>query len=304
MFSLLPPSGARGQGMGVMVSCYCRCSERGVLPLLPWGPSPGRQSLMDLSVVSPSLGQQFFPNCCPVGHSSMECSPSPMSCTNVGPPQGPQVLPRKTLLHRCLPPPRAAVPQQDPAPSWASHRVTASFMHPPAPAWAPPWAAGAPLLHHGLHHGLQGLSSGAWSTSCPSFCTDLGVCLVPMFSLCSSLAGIFSVQQPSVLKHIITEAILLLLIGLALVSGRKSILEPTGIGSTGQGKLLAASNRSHPCSPSLLPKPNPLHMGAKSFLILILQYTKFFKSLHNSIHEKNYLSPFPHNLGTTDEPKH
>ncbi|KAJ7424339.1 nipped-B-like protein [Pitangus sulphuratus] len=45
------------------------------------------------------------------------------------------------------------------------------------------------------------------------------------------------------------EMLLLLLIGLALASGRKSILEPAGIGSTGQGKLLAASNRSHPCSP-------------------------------------------------------
>jgi len=36
---------------------------------------------------------------------------------------------------------------------------------------------GHSLPHHGLLQGLQGnLCSGAWSTSCPSFCTDRGVC--------------------------------------------------------------------------------------------------------------------------------
>ncbi|KAK4823599.1 hypothetical protein QYF61_003799 [Mycteria americana] len=36
---------------------------------------------------------------------------------------------------------------------------------------------GDSLPHHGLYHGLQGnLCSSAWSTSCPSFFTDLGVC--------------------------------------------------------------------------------------------------------------------------------
>ncbi|KAK4811166.1 hypothetical protein QYF61_019797 [Mycteria americana] len=38
---------------------------------------------------------------------------------------------------------------------------------------------GDSLPHHGLHHGLQGnLCSGTWSTSFPSFFTDLGVCRV------------------------------------------------------------------------------------------------------------------------------
>ena len=38
----------------------------------------------------------------------------------------------------------------------------------------PPWAAGAQLPPHGLLQGLQGnLSSRAWSSSCPSFCTAL-----------------------------------------------------------------------------------------------------------------------------------
>ncbi|KAJ7400664.1 hypothetical protein BTVI_103348 [Pitangus sulphuratus] len=44
------------------------------------------------------------------------------------------------------------------------------------------------------------------------------------------------------------EVLLSSLIGSALASGKKSILEPSGIGSTRQGKLLEASNRSHPCS--------------------------------------------------------
>lgn len=40
----------------------------------------------------------------------------------------------------------------------------------------PPWAAGARLPHHGLYCELHvNLSSGAWSTFCPSFSTDLGV---------------------------------------------------------------------------------------------------------------------------------
>ena len=50
---------------------------------------------------------------------------------------------------------------------------------------------GDSLPHHGLPHGLQGnLCSGAWSTSSPSFFTDLGVCRV--VSLTYSLSHILS----------------------------------------------------------------------------------------------------------------
>ncbi|KAJ7408733.1 hypothetical protein BTVI_58639 [Pitangus sulphuratus] len=104
--------------------------------------------------------------------------------------------------------------------------------------------------------GYRGLNFGIWSISCPSFCTDLGVYLVvPMFSLCSSLAGILSARYLSVLKYVFTEALPLFLIGLALASGRKPVLEPAGIGSSKQGKLLAASNRSHPCRPPRCQNP-------------------------------------------------
>ena len=45
------------------------------------------------------------------------------------------------------------------------------------------------VQHHGLHHRLQGiLRSGTWSTSSPSFFTDLGVCrVVPLTSYHSAL---------------------------------------------------------------------------------------------------------------------
>ena len=48
---------------------------------------------------------------------------------------------------------------------------------------------GDSLPHHSLHHMLQGnLCSGAWSTSSPSFFTDLGVCgVVPLTSSHSTL---------------------------------------------------------------------------------------------------------------------
>ena len=74
---------------------------------------------------------------------------------------------------------------QDPAPAWASHRITAPFrlcgvLHRLQLDLCSPMdlhrLEGHILPHHGLHHRLQGnLCSGAWSVSCPSFCTDLSV---------------------------------------------------------------------------------------------------------------------------------
>lgn len=51
---------------------------------------------------------------------------------------------------------------QDTASPWASHRLSISSRHSPAPLWAPPWAAGGFL--------------SPCSSSCPSFSTYLGVC--------------------------------------------------------------------------------------------------------------------------------
>jgi len=83
-------------------------------------------------------------------------------------PTGSQALPANLLLspwgHRSW---------QEPAPAQAPRRVTASFRHPPAPAWGPfhglqveicstmdlHGLQGDSLPHHGLLHGLQGQTS-------------------------------------------------------------------------------------------------------------------------------------------------
>jgi len=56
-----------------------------------------------------------------------------------------QALPAN-LLQRGLLSPWVHRSWQEPAPAWAPHRVTASFGHPAAPAWGPPWGAGESLL--------------------------------------------------------------------------------------------------------------------------------------------------------------
>jgi len=104
-------------------------------------------------------------------------------------PTGSQALPAN-LLQRGLLSPRVRRSWQEPAPVQAPRRVTASFRHPPAPAWGPFHGVqvdicstmdlhglqGNNLPHHGLHYVLPGknLCSGAWRTSSPSFFTVLG----------------------------------------------------------------------------------------------------------------------------------
>jgi len=137
---------------------------------------------------------------------------------------------------------------QEPAPEWASHGVTASFRHSPAPVWGPfhglqvnicctvdlHGLQGHSLPHHGVLHGLLGNPCyGAWSTSSPSFVPDLGVCRVVFLTLSqSSLLFASSPQVFPLLKYVITEGLPPLLIGFALASSG-SILELTGIGPQG-----------------------------------------------------------------------
>jgi len=103
-----------------------------------------------------------------------------------GCPTGSQALPANLLQCELLSP-QVHRSCQEPAPARAPHRVTASFRHPPAPAWGPfhglqveicstmdlHGLQGSNLPHHGLRHGLQGnLCSSAWSTgSSPSSLT-------------------------------------------------------------------------------------------------------------------------------------
>ena len=98
------------------------------------------------------------------------------------------------------------------------------------------------------HHGLQGnLCSGAPPPS-PSSLTSVSAWLFLSHPTPLSTVGLFSVVLFPLLKYAITEALPLLLMGSALARGR-SDLEV--------GKLLAASHRSHPCSPSPAAKPLP-----------------------------------------------
>ena len=121
--------------------------------------------------------------------------------------------------------------------------------HLPAPVWTGlqvgicstmdlPGLQGHSLPHHGLLHRLQGnLCSGAWSTSSPSFCADLGVCrAVPRVHSDSSLLLLYFYCRffPPLLKCVIPEVLPPLLMGSALARGG-SILGPTGIGSIGHG---------------------------------------------------------------------
>ena len=115
------------------------------------------------------------------------------------------------------------------------------------PTVKPPWAAGA---QPALSPRAAGESLLPRSSSL-SFCTDLGVCmavsLTSHYSLCCSSSSSRSAVLP-VLKYAVTEALPPSPMGSALTRGG-SDLEP--------GKLRAASQRSHPCSPSPATKPQP-----------------------------------------------
>jgi len=174
------------------------------------------------------------------------CSPSGTGCSSVGP-HG-ITSPASKLLWRGLLPPRVRRSWQDPAPVWAPHRVTASFKHPPAPAWGPfhglqveicstvdlHGLQGDSLPHCGLHHELQekAFCSNVSSTSSPSFFTDLGVCkVVSLTSSHSSLLTAVSLSFFLLLNYVITAALPQLLIGLALASSgsvfvRQSSVKP------------------------------------------------------------------------------
>ena len=119
-------------------------------PAPAWGPSHGRQSSMNFSSVSPSHRLQFFTNCTSVGPFH-EVQSFRNRLLQHGSPAGSQVLPANLLQHGLLYPwgHRSC---QEPAPAWASHRVTASFGHPPALAWGP------------LSRGCRWISAPLWTS--------------------------------------------------------------------------------------------------------------------------------------------
>ena len=192
---------------------------------------------MNFSNMSSSHGLQVFTNCPSVspfhGVQSMRSrllqrellSPQvlPGACSIVGSPRchsllwtstcsgvGSSITAGGSLLH-CGPP-------------WAAGGQ-------PASPWSSPQASGESLLWRVEHllpfllHCLQSSHSSLLLEKCPY------------------TGFVF------LLKYVIQEALLLLLIGLALASSR-AVLEPASNGCRTWGKLLAASHRSHPCSPS------------------------------------------------------
>lgn len=86
------------------------------------------------------------------------------------------------------------------------------------------------LHHYGLHHGLQGnLCSRAWTTSSPSFFTDLGVCKV--VCLTCILTSLSQLLLGSIFFLFLNMSSHMSLISSALASDR-FVLELAGTGST------------------------------------------------------------------------
>jgi len=234
------------------------------------GPSHGRQFSTNFSNASPSHRLQLFTNCPSVG-------PFPQGAVlqeQAAPAwvhTGSQALPAN-LLRRGLLSPQVRRSWQEPAPAQAPYGVTASFRHPPAPAWGPfhrlqvdicstvdlHGLKGNNLPHRGLQHKLQGktLCSGIWTTSSPSFFTELGVCRVVSFTSSHSSLPLSSPHRffLPLLKDVITESLPPSLID--LTSGG-SVLEPAGIGSVRHGGSFSQLlTEATPISP---PLPKPCH---------------------------------------------
>ena len=139
----------------------------------------------------------------------------------------------------------------------APHRVTTFFRYPPALAWGPfhglqvdicstvdlHGLQGDSLPHQGLYHKLKGktLCSGIPPSSLTLVSAEL--------FLSHRLAPLSQLPFLPLLKSVIPEELPPSLMGLALGSGR-AVLELAGTGLYQTwGKLLAASDRSHPYSP-------------------------------------------------------
>lgn len=111
------------------------------------GPSHSRQPSTNLYNLGLSHGLQFFRKRSSRGHKSClqtpEWTPLSRSC------QGP--------------------------PAWASHRLTVSSRHPPAPGWGSPWAAEELPDTSSMTGAEVKLFSNTWGMSV-SFFTNLGAC--------------------------------------------------------------------------------------------------------------------------------
>jgi len=148
-----------------------------------------RQSSMNFSNMGPSHELQFFMKCSSISHFHEVQSFRNRQC---GSPVGSQVLPEELFQRGLL----SMGPQVLPGTCsgvwspWGHSLLEGTTtcsgivsstgcrvdICPTVDLYGLP---GDNLFHHGLHHRLQwNLCSGAWSTSSPSFFTDLCVCRV------------------------------------------------------------------------------------------------------------------------------
>jgi len=119
-------------------------------------------------------------------HELLQCESFPWAAALHDLPQRGSLPWGAVLQEQAVPawvPPGVISPASKPAPARAPHGVTASFRHPPTPAWGPFHGLQVEICstmdlhglqadnlpHHGLHHKLQGktLCSSISSTSSP-----------------------------------------------------------------------------------------------------------------------------------------
>ena len=133
-------------------------------PCPAWGPSHGRQSFTNFS-------NESFP-WATVLHELLQHGSHPWGAV-LQEQTAPAWVPRGVTSPASKPAsawaplstgPRVRRFCQEPAPARASHGVTASFGHPPAPAWGPPRAAGGYLLHRGRPWAAGGQPAAPWSS--------------------------------------------------------------------------------------------------------------------------------------------
>jgi len=225
-------------------------------PAPAWDPTQGRQFSTNFTSVSPFHRVQYFINCssvCPLqGHKSCQ-----QTCSSVGFSLSLSLSPR---VHRSC---------QEPAPAQASHGVTDSYGHPPALAWCPPWAAGGYLLHCGPPWAGRGTAclTMVFSTGCMGISAPApGAPPHPPSALTLVSAELILTQSHSSLQLQMPLCIwrrFIFFPFLTMVSRRcYHVTDRLGLGQQRVclgtswhwlygtwGKLLAASQKSHPCSP-------------------------------------------------------
>ena len=171
-----PPTRAGGWGVGIAISSshvVSAAPSSSAARLLTLCPCFSTGSLPKETVFQELLQHESIPQAA-ILHKilhGVQCFRNRL--LQLGSPAGSQVLPANLLQHR--------LPTGSQPPSGTPCSSVGSSLGCRWGICSPVGLHGCSdsLPHHGLLHGLQrNLCSGAWSTSCPSIFTDLGVCRV------------------------------------------------------------------------------------------------------------------------------